>query len=113
MGSGWPLRLHWPGLGPGSPSSLAVKRRARDAVARITAVRNEATVDVLMADLSSQRSVRRLAAEVLVRYPRLDVLINNAGAMYTRRRLTEDGIELTWCSTTWPRFYSRTCCWIG
>ena len=53
-------------------------------------------VDVLIADLSSQESVRHLAAEVLARYPRLDVLINNAGAVNSRRRLTGDGLELTW-----------------
>ena len=55
-----------------------------------------ASVDTLIADLSAQASVRKLAAEVLSRYQRLDALINNAGAMYTTRRLTEDGIELTW-----------------
>ena len=50
----------------------------------------------LIADLSSQASVRRLAAEVLARYPKLDVLVNNAGAMYGTRQLTKDGIELAW-----------------
>ena len=53
------------------------------------------TVDVLLADLGSQASVRRLAAEVLERSPRIDVMINNAGAMHTRRTVTEDGIETT------------------
>ena len=43
-----------------------------------------------------QASVRKLAAEVLARYPKLDVLVNNAGAMYGTRQLTKDGIELTW-----------------
>ena len=70
--------------------------KAQAAVASIKAVRSDAVVDLFMADLSSQASVRRLAAEVLARYSKLDVLINNAGAMYTKRRLTEDGIELTW-----------------
>ena len=40
-------------------------------------------VDTLIADLSSQASVRKLAAEALGRYPRIDILVNNAGAMYT------------------------------
>jgi NAD(P)-dependent dehydrogenase (short-subunit alcohol dehydrogenase family) len=71
--------------------------RARDAVARITAAGGSGvSVDVLLADLSSQASVRRLAAEVLDRYPRLDALVNNAGAMFATRQLTEDGIEATW-----------------
>ena len=70
--------------------------RARDAVARIAAAGGRATVDVLIADLASQASVRALAAEALGRYPRLDILINNAGAMFTTRQLSPDGIELTW-----------------
>jgi NAD(P)-dependent dehydrogenase (short-subunit alcohol dehydrogenase family) len=58
--------------------------------------RSSTAVATLIADLSSQGSVRRLAAEVLARYPKLDVLVNNAGAMYGTRQLTKDGIELTW-----------------
>lgn len=71
--------------------------RASDAVARIRAAGGSATtVDVLLADFESQASVRGLAARVLERYPRVDVLVNNAGAMFTSRRLTADGIEVTW-----------------
>jgi NAD(P)-dependent dehydrogenase (short-subunit alcohol dehydrogenase family) len=58
--------------------------------------RNTVRVEAFVADLGSQAAVRGLAGEVLARYPRLDVLINNAGAMHSRRQLTEDGIELTW-----------------
>ena len=71
--------------------------RAADAVSRIRAAAGgDATVDVLIADLASQAAVRRVAAEVLDRYPRVDALVNNAGAVHTTRRTTEDGIELTW-----------------
>jgi NAD(P)-dependent dehydrogenase (short-subunit alcohol dehydrogenase family) len=73
------------------------KSRTRLAAARIrAAARRGATVATFVSDLSSKASVRRLAAEVLARYPRLDVLVNNAGAVYGERQLTTDGIELTW-----------------
>lgn len=67
--------------------------RAADAVSRIGG-----DVDVMQADLSSQSSVRELAAEALGRYPQIDVLVNNAGAIYQHRELTEDGIERTWAT---------------
>ncbi len=54
-----------------------------------------ASVDLLLADLSSQTSVRQLAATFLQRYDRLHVLLNNAGVFLTRRHLTSDGIEMT------------------
>jgi NAD(P)-dependent dehydrogenase (short-subunit alcohol dehydrogenase family) len=73
------------------------KTRTRIASARIRAAAGRgATVATFIADLSSQASVRRLAAEVLARYPKLDVLVNNAGVMYGIWQLTKDGIELTW-----------------
>ena len=70
--------------------------RAAAAIARIQSAGAASDVDVLLADLSSQASVRELAAEALHRYKRIDILVNNAGAMYSRRQLTPDGIELTW-----------------
>ena len=48
----------------------------------------------LVADLSAQDEVRSLAAQFLSRYERLDVLVNNAGAIYFRRYLSVDGIEM-------------------
>ena len=52
-------------------------------------------VDFLVADLSSQEEVRRLAKEFKERRQRLDVLLNNAGAINISRRKSADGIELT------------------
>jgi NAD(P)-dependent dehydrogenase (short-subunit alcohol dehydrogenase family) len=73
------------------------KSRTRVAAARIrAAAKRGATVATFVSDLSSQASVRRLAAEVLALYSRLDVLVNNAGAVYRGRQLTTDGIELAW-----------------
>ena len=52
-------------------------------------------VAVLEADLASQASIRRLAGEVRRHTDRLHVLLNNAGAVYTRRQVSPDGRELT------------------
>jgi NAD(P)-dependent dehydrogenase (short-subunit alcohol dehydrogenase family) len=49
----------------------------------------------LPADLSSQDEVRRLANEVMARYPKLDLLVNNVGGLYAKRWETVDGIEGT------------------
>ncbi|MGV7034660.1 SDR family NAD(P)-dependent oxidoreductase [Methylobacterium symbioticum] len=48
------------------------------------------------ADLSAQAEIRRLAAEIRAGHARLDVLVNNAGAIFDRRAETVDGIERTW-----------------
>lgn len=52
-------------------------------------------VDFLVADLSEQEQVRRVAAEYRRRYDQLHVLINNAGAFFAKRELTGDGLEKT------------------
>jgi NAD(P)-dependent dehydrogenase (short-subunit alcohol dehydrogenase family) len=51
--------------------------------------------DVLLADLSSQQDVRRVAREVRERVPRIDLLVNNAGAIFAEREVTRDGLEMT------------------
>ena len=52
-------------------------------------------VDFVVADLSSQRQVRRMAAEIQERTDGLQVLINNAGVILLTRQVTEDGLEAT------------------
>ncbi|HEX4003233.1 MAG TPA: SDR family NAD(P)-dependent oxidoreductase [Candidatus Acidoferrales bacterium] len=54
-----------------------------------------APLDLLIADISSQASVRALAAQLLDKCPRIDLLINNAGAAIPKRALSADGIEMT------------------
>ncbi len=54
-----------------------------------------AEVYALIADLSVQQAVRRLAGDFADRYPRLDVLVNNAGAVMLSRQESADGIEMT------------------
>src|SRR5438552_4050904 len=55
--------------------------RCARAVAEVRAARAGTEVDALVADLSAREQVRSLAEQVRKRCPRLDVLINNAGAM--------------------------------
>ncbi|HSD58477.1 MAG TPA: SDR family NAD(P)-dependent oxidoreductase, partial [Methanotrichaceae archaeon] len=52
-------------------------------------------LELFIADLSSQRQVRRFAAEVRESQDQLHVLINNAGTFSSQRQLTEDGLEMT------------------
>ena len=70
--------------------------RAAAAVRQIRAAARGASVDVLTADLASQASIRQLAIDAQAKYSSVQVLINNAGAIYSTRQLSPDGIELTW-----------------
>lgn len=76
---------------------LVARDRARGEATRdaIRAETGNPLVEVHLADLARQADVRALAAEVRQAYPHLDVLVNNAGAVYNRRILTEDGVETT------------------
>ena len=69
--------------------------KARATQQEIRAAAGHDRVDVLLADLADQAQVRRAAAEFRARYPRLDVLINNAGLIFgAERQLSADGYEL-------------------
>ena len=65
------------------------------AMAEIKERSGNASVDLILADVSSQKEVRRLADEFKEAHPRLDVLINNAGVFRSERITTADGIEET------------------
>jgi NAD(P)-dependent dehydrogenase (short-subunit alcohol dehydrogenase family) len=54
-----------------------------------------ASVDMLLGDLSSMADVRRIAADFKRKHQRLDVLVNNAGAWFAARQETVDGYEMT------------------
>jgi retinol dehydrogenase 14 len=69
--------------------------RGEAALAEIKEGSANASVDLMMADLSSQEQIRRLAHEFKEAYPRLDVLINNAGLFRGERITTQDGQETT------------------
>ncbi|MFJ7046777.1 SDR family NAD(P)-dependent oxidoreductase [Streptomyces sp. NPDC101112] len=75
----------------GAAVVLAVRdvEKGKQAAARIT---GDVTVQAL--DLTSLDSIRSAAADLRAAHPRIDLLINNAGVMYTPRQLTADGFEL-------------------
>lgn len=62
---------------------------------QIRTATGNATVNFIVADLSSQAGVRHAAEEFKRQHSRLDVLINNAGAYFARRQTNADGLEMT------------------
>jgi NAD(P)-dependent dehydrogenase (short-subunit alcohol dehydrogenase family) len=77
---------------------VAVGRNADKTAAVVERIRAETgnpRVEGLLADLSSQRDIHRLAQQFIERHDRLHVLLNNAGALFHPRRESVDGIEMT------------------
>ena len=77
---------------------VMVCRNAEKGEAALEEIRRESRsspVDLLIADMSSQASVRALAEQIQRNYPHLDVLVNNAGSAAQARTLSADGIEIT------------------
>jgi NAD(P)-dependent dehydrogenase (short-subunit alcohol dehydrogenase family) len=80
----------------GARLTLVGRDRARGerALARLKARAPQAAVEFRAADLSVMEEVRRLG-DALAALPRIDVLVNNAGAIFDRRAETADGLERT------------------
>ncbi len=71
------------------------QERSRVVVNQIKSDAGNVDLDFLIADLSSLAQVRQLASDFRHRYPRLDVLVNNAGVTMFRYQETTDGLEMT------------------
>lgn len=67
-------------------------------VAEIARAVPAASVDLVVGDLASQKSIRSAAAEVVRRHKTLDLLVNSAGVFLPTRTVTEDGIETTFAT---------------
>jgi retinol dehydrogenase-14 len=79
-------------------AQLAISGRDRErteSAAREIRAAGGGEVDVVVADLSSQSEVRRLADEVLQSLSRIDVVVNNVGGYWHTRHVTADGLERT------------------
>ncbi len=71
------------------------KAKGEEALAEVRRASGSNTVELMLADLSSQKSIRSLAEQFKAKYDRLDVLVNNAGAILSNRELSVDGYEMT------------------
>ncbi|WP_270888327.1 SDR family NAD(P)-dependent oxidoreductase [Pedococcus sp. 5OH_020] len=80
----------------GAHVAITGRDRARtDGASQEIAAVSGGVVHAFVADLSTQSQVRRLAAEALVAFPRIDVLVNNVGGYWNTRHVTADGLERT------------------
>ncbi|MGC2826347.1 MAG: SDR family oxidoreductase [Pseudolabrys sp.] len=71
------------------------KSRGDATLARLHDSAPHIAYSVHFADLLRLAEMKRVAAEIADHEPRIDVLINNAGALFAKRQLTEDGLERT------------------
>jgi len=55
-------------------------------------------VEVVLVDFASMAAIRDASVDIHKRTGRIDVLLNNAGAVYTDRQLSTDGLELTFAT---------------
>ncbi len=80
----------------GAQVVIAVRNadKGKDAVDRITAKSPKANVTVQQLDLTSLDEIRKATEEIRSAHQRIDLLINNAGVMYTDKGNTKDGFEL-------------------
>jgi NAD(P)-dependent dehydrogenase (short-subunit alcohol dehydrogenase family) len=79
----------------GATLVMACRDRAKgeSALAEITEASGSTTIELMILDLSIQKSVREMATSFLKKYDRLHVLVNNAGVFKSRRVVTPDGLE--------------------
>jgi retinol dehydrogenase-12 len=84
----------------GANLSLLVRNReaGEKVVEEVRASGSKSRTDLFVADLSSLAEVRRVAKEYTGKHDRLDVLINNAGAINMDREVTADGFERTFAT---------------
>lgn len=74
------------------------KSRGEATLARLQELAPSQRHSIHYGDVSRLADLNRLAAEMRLAEPRIDVLINNAGAMFGQRQVTEEGLELTFAT---------------
>ena len=74
------------------------RTRGEQGKAQVAEVASGMPPVLLLADLSVQAQIRRVADAIKGRYDRIDILINKAGNAFNTRRESADGLELTWAT---------------
>jgi retinol dehydrogenase 12 len=92
---------------------MVSRSRERGEIARADIISSTGNhrVDLLLADLSSQASIRAMAAQFKETHDRLDVLVNNAGAFLQQRQESVDGIEMTFALNHLGYFMTTLLLW--
>ncbi len=80
------------------------KARGEEALQDIVSVSDNNSVELIIADLASQESIRQFVKDFKQKYDKLHILINNAGVNYNRRNVTIDGLEMTFAVNTLAPF---------
>jgi NAD(P)-dependent dehydrogenase (short-subunit alcohol dehydrogenase family) len=79
--------------------------RAETIAAEISRETVSRKIEPMLLDVSSRESIRRFAEQMNERFPRVDILINNAGIWAPNREESVDGIELTWATNVLGYFH--------
>ena len=62
---------------------------------KLIAITGNNQIDIMTADLSNMNTIQKLSAEIHKKYNKLNVLINNVGAFFSKREITDEGFEKT------------------
>lgn len=71
------------------------RQKGEAAIRRLRTTIPSVTVEMHYADLSQADEIVQLASALLASVPRMDILLNNAGALFARRKVASDGLECT------------------
>jgi NAD(P)-dependent dehydrogenase (short-subunit alcohol dehydrogenase family) len=97
-GIGWVAAEKLAGMGARIVMIARDRSKGEAALARLREAGPRAAHSAHYADLSTIAEMKRVAGEIAAVEPRVDVLINNAGALFSSRRVTTDGLEMTFAT---------------
>ncbi|MBX3074677.1 SDR family oxidoreductase [Candidatus Obscuribacterales bacterium] len=81
------------------------ENRCKNTLAKMIATEGGGDLSYFVADLSSRQSVIELAQQYKEKFDRLDVLVNNAGAVFFKDERSVDGLEMTWALNHFGYFW--------